>query len=45
MNNQPAAVATKPKAIIALRKRKDASGTGLSHYILIEKPAVKKEVN
>jgi modified peptide precursor CbpA len=35
----------KPKAIIAVRKRKDASGTGLSHYILIEKPVVKKEAN
>lgn len=44
MNNQPA-TATKPKAIIAVRKRKDASGTGLSHYILIEKLAVKREAN
>ncbi len=44
MNNQSATV-MKPKAIIAIRKRKDASGTGLSHYILIEKPAVKREAN
>ncbi len=45
MNNKPAgaAQAVKRTAIIAVRKRKDASGTGLSHYILIEKPAVKKE--
>lgn len=35
----------KRKSIIAIRKRKDASGTGLSHYILIEKPAPKKEGN
>ncbi|WP_274599053.1 hypothetical protein [Prosthecochloris ethylica] len=41
MNNQ--ATATSKRAIIALRKRKDASGTGLSHYILIEKPSRDRE--
>ncbi|WP_294344744.1 hypothetical protein [Prosthecochloris sp.] len=29
--------------IIARRKRSSAKGTGLSHYILIEKPSEKKE--
>lgn len=45
MNNQSAATTLKQKAIIAVRKRKDASGTGLSHYILIEKPSLKKEAH